>query len=279
MLDGTAKPEIVRHFFPELLVTPEVHIEAPHQRVTWVRHSFAKARFVPTDCASERRNKARENNVEDLRRFIEVKAAKYRGLGAGLNDILVITNQDIEARLVAGRGLPANVATEHFNNVRGTNDYEHVRAVAVIGRTLPDIRTIHRQAERLAGHPLDQADPLLDAVRWSICEAELLQVIGRARPIRRTAENPLDVLLLSDIPLPLKMDRIMGWASAQPHPLEMLAARGVVPDCPSDTKGYWDTVAAVLPDLYSTPDAARVAFIRSREQTSMSNISIDKCSR
>ena len=98
---------------------------------------------------------------------------------------------------MAGRGLPANVAIEHFNN---RARHQRLRAtcgpLSSIGRTLPDGQTIHRQAERLAGHPLDQDDPLVAAVRWSICEAELLQVIARARGIRRTEANPLDVFLV-----------------------------------------------------------------------------------
>src|SRR5262249_25072544 len=95
----------------------------------------------------------------------------------------------------------------------------------------------------------------------------------------RTADNPLDVFLLGDTPLPIKIDRITGWAEAQPHPIGVMAARGVVPDCRTDTKGFWDLVAAMLPDLYGTPDAARMALTRSREQTSMDNIFIDIRSR
>lgn len=279
LLDGTGRPELVRLFFPTLHIAPEIHIEAPHQRVAWIRHSFAKARFVPSNGAEERRNKARQNNVEYLGRFIETKAAQYHGRGVGPYDVLIVTNLGIETQLRSGQELPSNVTIEHFNNLRGTDTYGGVRTVIVVGRPLPDAQTIHRQAERLAGHQLDQTDPLVEAVRWSICEAELLQVIARARGIRRTEQNPLDVFLLGDTPLPVAIDRTVSWDEAQPHPLELLAARGLVPDCDTDTKGYWPVVTAMMPDMFGTPDAARVAFARSCEQTSMSNISIDKCSR
>jgi putative DNA primase/helicase len=278
VLDGTAKPESVRQFFPDLHVAPEVHIEAPHQQVTWVRASFTKWGLVAREDASEHLNNWRRNNIEDLQRFIEVKAADYRGRGAGPCNVLVVTNKDIEELLLAGHGLPGNVATEHFNNLRGTNDYERVRAVIVIGRPLPDERTIRRQAERRAGHPLDQTDPLVAAVRWSICEAELLQVIARARGIRRTEANPLDVLVLGDVPLPLKIDQMASWDQAKPHPRELMAARGVVPDCGTDTKGFWDLVVAILPDLFRSKQAAWDAG-RSRWDTSMRKISIDKSQR
>lgn len=301
VLDGTARPEIIRHWFPELHVAPAVHIEAPHQRVTWVRASFAKARLVATtsrpalpstfrvasnptstprrtEDADDRRNRSRQNNLEELRRYIEVQAATYRGRGTGSVDVLVIANLAVEERLRAGR-LPANVAVEHFNNLRGTNTYERVRAVIVIGRTLPDEKAIHRQAERMAGHPLDQADPLVMAERWSICEAELLQVIARARGIRRTDADPLDVLLLGDVPLPLKIDQVVGWEQAQPAPLELLAARGVVPACEADAKGYWATVAALLPDVFKDVQAAKDAARGSRWNPSIRTILIDKSHR
>ena len=265
ILDGTAKPEIVQHWFPDLVTLPEIHIEAPHQRVTWIRASFAKSRLVPSEKAGERRNAARLNNVEDLRRYVEVQAASYR-TGRPV-DVLVVTYKGAEALLKAGP-LPANVAVEHFNNLR---------AIIVVGRPLPEEAEIKRQAERMAGHPLADDDPIVQAVRWSICEAELLQVIARARGIRRTEANPLDVLLLGDVPLPLKIDAVASWEQAQPAPLELMAVRGVVPACDPDRPGYWPLVAAMLPDLFPTADAARKGL--SRGQMSIRAGHIDECPR
>ena len=284
LLDGTAKPEIVRHWFPDLVALPEIHIEAPHQRVTWVRASFAKARLTQADPtrsknpdAVKRYNNARQNNLEDLRRYIEVLGSRFRRSGGGI-DVLVVVNKDVEDLLRAG-SLPANVAVEHFNNLRGTNDYEKVRAVIAVGRTLPDAAKIYRAAERMAGCPLDQDDPLVKAVRWSICEAELLQVIARARGIRRTEADPLDVFILGDVPLPMKIDTVASWEQAQPTPVELLAARGVVPACGSAAKGYWSTVQAVLPDVFKDVAAAKEAARGSRWESSMDTLLIDKSHR
>ena len=157
----------------------------------------------------------------------------------------------------------------------GINAYERVRAIIVIGRPLPDAATIHRQAERMAGHPLPDGNPLVAATRWSICEAELLQVIARARGIRRTEADPLDVLLLGDVPLPLQIDTVASWEQAQPTPLELMAARGVVPSCPTEAKGYWSLVQAVLPDVFKDVQAAKDAAKGSRWNPSMSNHPID----
>lgn len=282
ILDGTAKPEIVRHWFPDLVALPEIHIEAPNQHVTWVRTSFAKDRLVPKDPAKSRNpeatkryNKARLNNVEELRRYIEVQAARYRtGRNEYPVDVLVVTYKGAEELLKAGP-LPANVAVEHFNNLRGSNAYQNVRAVIVVGRPLPDEAEIHRQAERMAGRPLDQGDPLVQAVRWSICEAELLQVIARGRAIRRTEADPLDVLLLGDVPLPLKIDTVASWEQAKPAPLELMAARGVVPACDPNRPGYWPLVAAMLPDVFKDVQAAKDYAKGSQWNLSIGTISID----
>lgn len=287
-LDGTAKSEIDRLWLPDLVVLPEIHVEAPHQRVEWVRSSFAKARYVPRGPEKSknpesviRYNKARAANIEEMGRYIEVQGARYRtGRNDQPIDVLVVTNQAIEVELKKGR-LPSNVAIEHFNDLRGSNDYENVRAVIVVGRTLPEDWKIHLQAERMAGHPLAEDNPLIEAVRWSICEAELLQVIARGRGIRRTEANPLDVHILSDVALPVRIDQVTSREQAQPTPLEILAARGLVPDCQPEAKGYWPTVQAALSDLYPSPDAARFGFAAtlSRDETSMNRYFIDESSR
>ena len=51
--------------------------------------------------------------------------------------------------------------------------------------------------EAVAYHP----DPHAEAVRAASCEAELVQAIGRGRGIRRTAANPLKVILMTNVPV------------------------------------------------------------------------------
>jgi putative DNA primase/helicase len=79
-------------------------------------------------------------------------------------------------------------------------------------------------------------DPQVEAVRFAICEAELIQAIGRGRGVRRGEGNPLDVLLLTDVPLPLPVTTLTTWRDLcdGAGPLEVLAARGV---SPSITRG------------------------------------------
>ena len=47
------------------------------------------------------------------------------------------------------------------------------------------------------------ADPTAEAIRWSICEGELIQAIGRGRGANRTAAAPLEIDLMTDVVLPI----------------------------------------------------------------------------
>ena len=47
---------------------------------------------------------------------------------------------------------------------------------------------------------------LAEAVRWSICEGELIQAMGRGRGVNRTAVTPLEIDLLTDVVLPVTVD-------------------------------------------------------------------------
>lgn len=275
-LDATARPEIIKHYCPNAIMKADIRISATYEHVTWIDHAFSKARLTPTATAGDRYNKARRNNLEDVRRWIEVRAAETRP-----RKMLVICNQSVECLLRQG-WLPSNVLMSHFNDNRGVNSWDGVHwsevgALAIIGRTLPNKETIQRQAEQFVGRPLPEDDEIVQAIRWLICEAELINgAIGRGRGVHRSEGNPLDIYLLNNVWLPVAYDDVTIWDNAQPSIMEVLSARGIMfGDKPS--KGYWDAVAAVVPDIVPSPDAARMAL--SREQTSMNIISIDKCSR
>ena len=61
-------------------------------------------------------------------------------------------------------------------------------------------------------------DPRAEAVRWSICEAELIQTIGRGRGVNRTAANPLQIDILTNVCLPIEVDEVdnLGRDPANP---------------------------------------------------------------
>jgi hypothetical protein len=93
-------------------------------------------------------------------------------------------------------------------------------------------------------------DPFVEAVRFAICEGEVLQAVGRGRGVRRTTKMPLEVLILTNVPVPIAVDQLTAWSNlCTTGPFDVLVARGVVP---LDYAG----IAAALPQQFA--DAARV---------------------
>ena len=92
------------------------------------------------------------------------------------------------------------------------------------------------------------ADSTAEAIRWSICEAELIQAMGRGRGVNRTAGKPLQIDLLTDVVLPVTVNELVTWSELRPTRRDLMAARGVVLENAAD-------MAACFPDLW--PTAAR----------------------
>ena len=105
-----------------------------------------------------------------------------------------------------------------------------LRGIAFLGRTLPNCKDIETLAGALTGQPIAHVsgmwpeetatlrtadrsyitvenprhpDPMAEAIRWNICEGNLLQALGRARAVNRGDKNPVEVILLTNIALPL----------------------------------------------------------------------------
>jgi hypothetical protein len=85
--------------------------------------------------------------------------------------------------------------------------------------------------------------------------SELIQAIGRGRGVRREEDNPLYVLLLTDVPLPLPVTTLATWRDLcdGAGPIEVLAARGVVP---LDYQG----IATALPRWFKKARAVKDWF-------------------
>ena len=53
---------------------------------------------------------------------------------------------------------------------------------------------------------------IAEAIRWHIAEGELIQIIGRARGVNRTRDNPVDILVMTNAPLPIPVERLITAA-------------------------------------------------------------------
>ncbi len=151
----------------------------------------------------------------------------------------------------------------------------------VLGRTLPAPRTVELIAIALTGrvplpnpeeagwwYPMAErrlrlagdrtvpltmethADPIAEAVRWSICEGELIQAIGRGRGVNRSAGTALEIDLLTDVVLPVTADGLVHWSDLKPTRRDLMALSGIVLDNAAD-------MAACFPDLWPTREAAK----------------------
>ena len=77
---------------------------------------------------------------------------------------------------------------------------------------------MHELADgRLVGAERDHhPDSIAEAFRRRITVLELQQIIGRGRGLWRTADNPLHVLVLTDVPLDMPVEELTTDAAERP---------------------------------------------------------------
>jgi putative DNA primase/helicase len=178
-------------------------------------------------------------------------------------------------------GLPPRVEAVHFNALSGLDRWGGIGGMIVLGRTLPAPRTVELIAMALTGrvptpnpedagwwYPMAErrlrlagdrtaplameahVDPIAEAVRWSICEGELIQAMGRGRGVNRTADTVLEIDLLTDVVLPVMVDALVPWAELRPTRRDLMALSGIVLENAAD-------MAACFPVLWPSAVAAR----------------------
>jgi len=117
-------------------------------------------------------------------------------------------------------------------------------------------------------HPDERAE----AVRWAICEAGLVQAIGRGRGVNRSVADPLQIDIVTNVVLPIEVDEVTTWNRIQPSLAQIMRTGGAVP------LSYTD-MAAAYPDLFVSRDAAKMALTRENpEQMPIEKYLIGVCS-
>lgn len=292
LASATARPEVLRAIWPSLGDIIEAEAAAPAVTVRQITNrAFGAATLAPADGAPDTALRHARNTRARLRRYIEARRAELGG------DVLVIA-QARTIDLLRADGLPEGVETAHFNALSGLDRWRDVRGVILIGRTMPAPAAVEDMAEVLAARPMQRLagwyesrpaclnmrgtgqgpaicrkgakgaaasmgtdwhpDPLAEALRWQIAEGELMQALGRGRGVNRTDAAPLALDILTACPLPVAIDEAGTFEAFEPSPAAIMAARGVmVPD--TMAKGAWAMVAAILPDLFPSAEAARDA--------------------
>ena len=279
-LDATLRPELVQTYLPRLDVGTPVAARQPHVRIRQVTGSPTSARaLTPTTQAPARDRKAAATRLRDLRAWITLRARQCHRPAQSVDLLVVGQKAAIDALRAAG--LPRRVEAVHFNALSGLDRWGGIGGMIVLGRTLPAPRTVELLATALTGRepspnpedagwwypmterrirlagertaPLDMeshADPIAEAVRWSICEGELIQAMGRGRGVNRTADTVLEIDLMTDVVLPVTVDALVPWSELKPTRRDMMALRGIVLENAAD-------MAACFPELWPSADAAR----------------------
>ena len=279
-LDATLRPELVQTYLPRIDLGAPVVACQPHVRICQVTGSPTSARaLTPAADARDRDRKAAVTHLRDLRAWIALRARQCRRPGQPV-DLLVI-GQKAAIDALRAAGLPSRVEAVHFNALSGLDRWGGIGGMIVLGRTLPAPRTVELLATALTGRvparnpeeagwwypmaerrirlagertaPLameEHADPIAEAVRWSICEGELIQAIGRGRGVNRTVDTVLEIDLMTDVVLPVTVDTLVPWSDLRPTRRDLMALRGIVLGNAAD-------MAACFPDLWPSAEAAR----------------------
>ncbi|TXN75481.1 hypothetical protein [Methylobacterium sp. WL8] len=259
LLDATLPSlDILRAFYPQIEAAPAIEATMPHVRVRQVIDAPVAARKLALGEDGSAGRNIRAVRYEILRRFIDL----------GRAPILVIAQKAVSEWLRTN-GLPDGIATEHFNNVAGLDQYRAVRGLIVVGRTLPSPVAVEALAGAVTGREADlipagewypkpvrglrtrdgkpvglecetHPDPIADACRWQICEGELMQAIGRARGVNRTAADPLDIDIIANVVLPLTVDVAEAWNPAGEE--TEMQVEGICLNSPADMTAAWPGV-------------------------------------
>lgn len=277
-IDATMRQELVAPFLPGITVAPAVSAKTPHVRIRQVLGAPVSSKaLVPGPQAKNREHTTAANNQRAMRTYLAVRSKQ---MGGGTAPVLAIGQMRAVSALTTG-DLPANLEVAHFNALSGLDRWGNVAGMVVMGRTLPAPSVIAKLQIALTGtppkedtnheswwYPLTERvirrpkgrshrthgeyhpDPIAEAIRWSICEAELIQALGRGRGVNRRANNPLQIDLLTDIVLPVTADEVISWDDLAPSRIDMMATRGVILDNAADR-------ARCFPDLWPNHDAAR----------------------
>ena len=221
----------------------------------------------------------RKNRLRDMRAVL-VREARQWAPGS----VLVVAQKSVKEALLDLDGLPGNLTLAHHNAVAGRDEWRDVTAVVIIGRTMPSPAGVERIAEALTGQAvaaLDgwyeradavremadgstvqadadrHPDPIVEAIRWQVAEGQVVQIIGRGRGARRTEANPVHVLALVDVPLPMPLAGTLDAADLEPEPADLMLAEGGVVF--ANARHAW----TAYPALWPSHNAADLAMRRS----------------
>lgn len=295
LIDALHDPELVRPFWGSVVDKGIIRIAAPFQTVRQaVGKSYSLSHLSPVPDGSDKDKKRRAKNRRNVRAVILRMARKAGGRTLVVGNKSVVQAMEFPPHVevawfgaVAGRDNwkdvrlivifgrpqpnPADVewmagaltgrAVQELGNDMGVDgsdaeppDSWYRRGDAFrFKRDGEEISCFLASADR---HP----DALCERIRWRICVGEIIQAVGRGRGVNRTAETPLEVVILGDVPLPAPVDEFLTDDAVKASPFDLMTAEGGV--------AFYDgsSAAEAYPSLWRTAEAARMALQRARTE-------------
>lgn len=223
LMDATADVTVLSKVFTRVEPSPRYAVRNPHVKVMQVvdralSHATLVGPGPEFDSDGSKRMTARRNAEKVKARVLADAFDRYGG-----EDVLAVVPLAVEEQWRADP-LPPWLHILHHGATVGIDAYRSVRAVYVIGRTLPRADVLERMAGALTGVAVEEReyvrtpskiptrdgggvltealahrDPLCEAIRRQVTEAGLVQAAGRIRAINRTEQTPADIHLWTDV--------------------------------------------------------------------------------
>ena len=234
-------------------------------------------------------------SVTDLLRLIRLRAALVAPR------VVVVIGPQALIGILREIGLPENVEAGHFGAIAGIDRWAGAAGLICIGRQQPGPRVVEPLAGIITGkaiEPLPEGesggvwypraegairltsgrcirveherhpDPVAEALRWQITEANIIQAIGRLRALRRGPDAPAFLDIINDVPLPVSVGAVVPWDEARVGAWAEMATEGVLMESPAD-------IEACFPELAPTRKTAREVALPTMALTSIREIYID----
>jgi hypothetical protein len=186
---------------------------------------------------SDQRTKSAQQDLDRRREGAQrlYAAVLMQALQYGGADVGIIVYKSTKEWIQKNCFVPSWLKLIHWGDLTGTNTLQRVRALFVTGRPLASAEDVTRQAEALFGVHIPQRDYVMqrkrgripivpdvthggvntirvdvwehphrtaERLRQQITEGNIIQAIGRARAGLRGPNEPLDLHLWTDVPIP-----------------------------------------------------------------------------
>lgn len=291
LLDGTADPEILKAFVPNLEVADEIRVKRNARVIQVIDRTFYKGSLLQSANAEAGESYFDPKRRDEIRSFIDGIASEAKTLVVTNKPVRCkLTGEDCHAALpISGKFGGADIA--HFGNIRGSNEFERHDTVIILGRDEPSVRGAEQRAkaiwydtkepikcidadrngrlnypkrfrdytmrdripraEKVSVHPDRRVQAVVEQAR----QAEMLQAVDRLRLIH--SKKRKTVYILCNIPLDIPVDELVTWK-------QLIGDRRLIDalaEC--DAKG-WDAMPLaarelnrLFPKLWPTTKAAK----------------------